>query len=87
MQVGDVVYFKSRDEEKITPGIIIKANSLEIIVQYVVFEEPHIIKEKVNKPLKYKEKVYVNRQKDISILDIKNNLIELFLVHSINPIN
>ncbi|ACQ51818.1 hypothetical protein CLJ_B2604 [Clostridium botulinum Ba4 str. 657] len=37
--------------------------------------------------MKYKEKTYVNRQKDISILDIKNNLIELFLVHSISPIN
>nr|DAK04242.1 MAG TPA: Lamin-B receptor BINDING PROTEIN [Caudoviricetes sp.] len=87
MQVGDIVYFKSRDEEKIIPGTIIKANELEITVQYIDFKEPHIIEEIVNKPLKYKGKTYVNRQKDISILDIKNNLIELFLVHSISPIN
>ncbi|MBE1303658.1 hypothetical protein G4W71_06385 [Clostridium botulinum] len=87
MQVGDIVYFKSKNEEKITPGTIIKANELEITVQYVDFKDPHVIEETVNKPLKYKGKTYVNRQKDISILDLKNNLIELFLVHSISPIN
>ncbi len=87
LQVGDVVYFKHKDEEKLTPAIIIKANELEIRIQYIEFNDPYIIKDVVNKPLQYKEKIYVNRQRDISILDVKNNLIELFEVKSISPVN
>ncbi|MFT8349234.1 hypothetical protein [Clostridium saccharoperbutylacetonicum] len=86
MNVGDAIFFRNKDEEKITPGIIIMVNELEIKIMYVDFSQPHIIKENVNKPLPYKEKIYVNRQKDISILDIKNGLVEIFEINSISPV-